>query len=106
MGGTKDVRITKGSPMNRFLLWPLALCLVTLLHVLGAGPLLAADRPNFVWILSEDNSKHYLKLFDPQPRGHNVRYKLITGGYAIVKRLAKALGFARASESVLTVPRV
>ncbi len=26
----------------------------------------AADRPNFVWILSEDNSKHYLKLFDEQ----------------------------------------
>ncbi|MEM9016434.1 MAG: sulfatase, partial [Verrucomicrobiota bacterium] len=25
---------------------------------------LAADRPNFVWIVSEDNSKHYLKLFD------------------------------------------
>lgn len=24
----------------------------------------AADRPNIVWILSEDNSKHYLKLFD------------------------------------------
>ena len=24
----------------------------------------AADKPNFVWILSEDNSKHYLKLFD------------------------------------------
>ena len=24
----------------------------------------AAERPNFVWILSEDNSKHYLKLFD------------------------------------------
>lgn len=23
------------------------------------------DRPNFVWILSEDNSKHYLRLFDP-----------------------------------------
>jgi len=22
-------------------------------------------RPNFVWIVSEDNSKHYLKLFDP-----------------------------------------
>ncbi|MCH8829555.1 MAG: hypothetical protein IID45_08265, partial [Planctomycetes bacterium] len=26
---------------------------------------LAADRPNFVWLLSEDNSKHFLKLFDP-----------------------------------------
>ncbi len=25
----------------------------------------AADRPNVVWIVSEDNSKHYLKLFDP-----------------------------------------
>jgi len=24
----------------------------------------AAERPNVVWILSEDNSKHYLKLFD------------------------------------------
>lgn len=24
----------------------------------------AAERPNFVWILSEDNSKHYLELFD------------------------------------------
>ena len=23
-----------------------------------------ADRPNFVWLLSEDNSKHYMKLFD------------------------------------------
>ena len=29
------------------------------------GLLLAADRPNIVWIVSEDNSKHYLKLFDP-----------------------------------------
>lgn len=25
-----------------------------------------AGPPNFVWILSEDNSKHYLELFDPQ----------------------------------------
>ena len=23
------------------------------------------ERPNFVWIVSEDNSKHYMKLFDP-----------------------------------------
>ncbi|WP_442509693.1 sulfatase-like hydrolase/transferase [Novipirellula sp. SH528] len=26
---------------------------------------IAADRPNFVWIMSEDNSSHYLKHFDP-----------------------------------------
>jgi len=24
----------------------------------------AAEQPNFVWLISEDNSKHYLKLFD------------------------------------------
>lgn len=23
------------------------------------------DKPNFVWIISEDNSKHYMELFDP-----------------------------------------
>lgn len=28
------------------------------------GSVCAADRPNIVWLLSEDNSKHYLKLFD------------------------------------------
>ncbi|CAN5346177.1 sulfatase [soil metagenome] len=31
----------------------------------GKKPALLAKRPNIVWILSEDNSKHYLKLFDP-----------------------------------------
>ncbi len=31
---------------------------------LVASSLLAADRPNFVWLISEDNSTHYLKLFD------------------------------------------
>ena len=24
----------------------------------------AADKPNFLWLVSEDNSKHFLKLFD------------------------------------------
>ncbi|MCK4748116.1 MAG: hypothetical protein KAT15_13800, partial [Bacteroidales bacterium] len=23
------------------------------------------EKPNFVWIISEDNSKHYMELFDP-----------------------------------------
>ncbi len=27
--------------------------------------LCAADRPNFLWVISEDNSKHHLKHFDP-----------------------------------------
>lgn len=39
-------------------------CLAALL-ALSASTALAADkRPNFVWLISEDNSKHYLKLFD------------------------------------------
>ncbi|HAD61952.1 MAG TPA: sulfatase, partial [Planctomycetaceae bacterium] len=31
---------------------------------LFAGTASAADRPNVVWLVSEDNSTHYLKLFD------------------------------------------
>lgn len=31
-----------------------------------ASSVIAADRPNFVWLISEDNSKHYLRLFDEQ----------------------------------------
>jgi arylsulfatase A-like enzyme len=32
----------------------------------AAAVTFAAERPNVVWIVSEDNSKHYLKLFDEQ----------------------------------------
>ena len=42
--------------------------LAVLAFALAAGLAAAAeagDKPNFVWIVSEDNSKHYLKLFDP-----------------------------------------
>lgn len=35
-----------------------------LLVLLASGVSFAAERPNIVWIVSEDNSKHYLKLFD------------------------------------------
>ncbi len=41
----------------------LPLCF-TLFSQLICGSALFAERPNFVWIVSEDNSKHYLKLFD------------------------------------------
>ncbi len=37
---------------------------LTLLVSFLLSPSMAADRPNIVWILSEDNSKHYLKLFN------------------------------------------
>ena len=38
----------------------LSMILWALLSVLAS----AADKPNFVWLISEDNSKHFLKLFD------------------------------------------
>lgn len=34
------------------------------LLLLSCGSLLAAEKPNFVWIMSEDNSSHFLELFD------------------------------------------
>ena len=40
-----------------------ALCVLWLFSC--SDLLAAAERPNFVWLISEDNSKHYLKLFDP-----------------------------------------
>ena len=41
------------------------LCLVVASYMgSSVGNAVAADRPNFVWLISEDNSKHFLKLFD------------------------------------------
>ena len=38
-------------------------CLVLFLVWLTGQVALAADRPNIVWLLSEDNSKHYLQHY-------------------------------------------
>ena len=35
------------------------------LPIVGNGTLNGADRPNFVWIVSEDNSIHYMRMFYP-----------------------------------------
>lgn len=37
---------------------------ICLLLLLACSSLFAADRPNIVWLISEDNSKHFLRLFD------------------------------------------
>jgi len=42
----------------------IVLCLAVAATLCCAGALTAAERPNFVWILSEDNSTHYLRLFN------------------------------------------
>jgi len=51
------------TPHTRLLL-PIAAALL-IGAILLRGPALADERPNVVWIVSEDNSKHFLKLFDP-----------------------------------------
>jgi uncharacterized sulfatase len=51
------------SPRLRCLFVPLTASLLLSIFPASAS---AADRPNIVWIVSEDNSKHYLKLFDPE----------------------------------------
>ena len=40
------------------------LFLLSIMTVGNACKEKAVDRPNIVWITSEDNSKHYMKLFD------------------------------------------
>jgi len=48
-------------PLSSFLVFLLA-TLVAFLS--GCRPEAQKEKPNFVWILSEDNSKHYMALFD------------------------------------------
>lgn len=42
-----------------------AILLIFMLSGCGSGKENGQEKPNFVWIVSEDNSKHYMKLFDP-----------------------------------------
>jgi uncharacterized sulfatase len=53
-----------GDDMNSFRICFILVCIPIVAFNVCGGVLHAAERPNFVWILSEDNSKHYLKLFD------------------------------------------
>ncbi len=50
--------------MRKAVRWPVALFIAVVAQTLCPGMLPAAERPNFVWLLSEDNSTHYLKLFN------------------------------------------
>ncbi|MFH0758525.1 MAG: sulfatase [Bacteroidota bacterium] len=47
--------------MRKNLCWQLIL----LLGSLWFQGCVTSEKPNFVWIVSEDNSKHYMELFDP-----------------------------------------
>jgi len=50
---------------STFSAWQIALTIVCLLETVIGSTSRAADRPNVMWILSEDSSKHYFRHFDP-----------------------------------------
>ncbi len=45
-------------------LWMILLGVLSI-ALLSASTARAAERPNLVWLVSEDNSKHFVRLFDP-----------------------------------------
>ncbi len=55
--------------MIRKTLCTISLVLIAVVFLLFYGcsyrSAVSEDKPNFVWIVSEDNSKHYMELFDP-----------------------------------------
>ena len=74
-----------------------------------APPLAAADRPNILWILSEDNSIHYMRLYgDPLGAMPNVE-KLAAGGLTFNHAFSNAPVCSVARTTLMTgilAPRV
>ncbi|GIX00207.1 MAG: sulfatase [Pirellulaceae bacterium] len=51
--------------LMRLIISAIALFIVGAVRPSSLDEAAAAERPNFVWLVSEDNSIHYMKLFDP-----------------------------------------
>ena len=73
---SSEQRPVKGTVMSKCTAWSVAFCITLAAQTLCVAALHAAERPNFVWIISEDNSTHYLKLFNEHgapavPVGHS-----------------------------------
>ncbi|MCB1232204.1 MAG: sulfatase-like hydrolase/transferase [Verrucomicrobiae bacterium] len=86
---------------------PLTLCLAVfaLLPVLAR----AADKPNVLWIMSEDNSKHYLKLFDENGAPAPNIEKLAAHGLAFDRAFSNAPVCSVARTTLITscyAPRI
>ncbi len=48
------------------------------------------EKPNFVWIISEDNSKHYMELFDPDGIATPNIERLAEGGLVFTRAFSNA----------------
>jgi hypothetical protein len=76
-------RLVSNTPMHKFqnhrltkaFLW--CLTAVILLHFKPATVQAGNEKPNFVFILSEDNSKHYLRLYGAE-LGSNTRHRILS----------------------------
>ncbi len=86
---------------------PFTLCLA----MLALLPLFtrAADKPNVLWIMSEDNSKHYLKLFDENGAPAPNIEKLAAHGLAFDRAFSNAPVCSVARTTLITgcyAPRI
>lgn len=85
---------------------PALLCVFFASHSLETA---AADRPNILWILSEDNSVHYMRLYgDPYGEMPNVE-KLAEGGLTFENAFSNAPVCSVARTTLMTgilAPRV
>ena len=72
-------------------------------------PLTQQDRPNIVWITSEDNSKHYLRLFDANGINTPNIEKLATQGITFTHAFSNAPVCSVARSTLITgcyAPRI
>lgn len=83
--------------------------LLSAIILLAPAAACAADRPNFVWLISEDNAKHFMKLFDATgPATPNIE-KLAAHGLAFDRAFSNAPVCSVARSSLVTccyAPRI
>jgi len=53
--------------------------------------------------LERSGRKTFIRLRNPAARGHTIEYEFVQGERRLVARIAKLLGFARVTDSVLEV---
>jgi arylsulfatase A-like enzyme len=86
---------------------PIIGCTLLLLAACNACP--AEERPNIVWLISEDNSTHYLKMFDPHGAETPAIRQLAAGGLTFRNAFSNAPVCSVARTTLMTscyAPRI
>jgi hypothetical protein len=63
----------------------------------------AAVVKGLLYELQRGDHSTYIKLYDPQPNGHVVYYRMVQGDPDLVKRIGGALGFKTVTDNMLEV---